>query len=51
VFIRFVLDHEEYDRGAWKRDSFGANWKKRLVAPGSKGRGETTPKGPRRGRK
>jgi mRNA interferase HigB len=29
VFIRFVLDHKEYDRGKWKKDTFGDQWKKR----------------------
>jgi mRNA interferase HigB len=29
VFIRFVLNHKEYDQGNWKKDAFGENWKKR----------------------
>jgi mRNA interferase HigB len=27
LFIRFVLTHEEYDKGQWKKDSFGEDWK------------------------
>ena len=26
VFIRAVLDHKEYDRGEWKKDTFGDDW-------------------------
>jgi mRNA interferase HigB len=29
VFVRFVLDHEDYDRGHWKDDAFGQDWKPR----------------------
>src|SRR5437868_5099305 len=29
VFVRYVLDHKEYGRGRWKKDSFGKNWKPR----------------------
>lgn len=49
VFIRFVLDHQEYDRGHWKKDTFGDKWKKREVRPtGRQRRGQ--PKARRRGR-
>lgn len=27
IFIRAVLDHAGYDKGAWKKDSFGDDWK------------------------
>lgn len=27
LFIRFVLNHEDYDKGHWKSDTFGENWK------------------------
>jgi mRNA interferase HigB len=27
VFVRFVLDHKDYDKGHWKTDAFGENWK------------------------
>jgi mRNA interferase HigB len=27
VFIRAVLDHKEYDKGNWKHDTFGDDWK------------------------
>ncbi len=27
VFIRAVLNHTDYDRGKWKNDPFGDNWK------------------------
>ena len=33
VFVRFVLTHEEYDRGTWKQDTFGDDWRKRQAAP------------------
>lgn len=26
VYIRAVLDHKEYDTGAWKHDTFGDDW-------------------------
>jgi mRNA interferase HigB len=29
VFLRFVLDHKEYDKGIWQTDTFGDNWVKR----------------------
>lgn len=29
LFIRFVLGHEDYDKGHWKNDTFGENWKPR----------------------
>ena len=29
VFIRFVLDHKEYDKGQWKKDTFGDDWTRR----------------------
>ena len=29
VFIRFVLNHEDYDKGLWKSDTFGQDWKPR----------------------
>ncbi len=29
VFIRFVLDHKEYDKGYWQKDPFGDKWTKR----------------------
>jgi mRNA interferase HigB len=31
VFVRHVLDHKEYDKGRWKKDSFGENWKPRSI--------------------
>ncbi len=27
VYIRAVLDHKEYDKGSWKSDPFGDDWK------------------------
>ena len=27
VYIRAVLDHKEYDKGNWKNDTFGDDWK------------------------
>lgn len=33
VFVRFVLDHEEYDKGQWKSDPFGRGWKPRPPKP------------------
>lgn len=27
IFIRAVLDHAEYDKGNWKKDPFGDDWK------------------------
>jgi mRNA interferase HigB len=30
VFIRQILDHKEYDKGQWKKDAFGEDWKPRL---------------------
>jgi mRNA interferase HigB len=44
VFIRFVLDHKEYDRGQWKKDTFGEGWTKREARPAAPG-----PRGQRRG--
>jgi mRNA interferase HigB len=38
VFIRFVLDHKEYDKQGWKKDTFGENWKKRSRGPKEQGR-------------
>ena len=29
VFMRSVLTHAEYDKGDWKRDTFGDDWTKR----------------------
>jgi mRNA interferase HigB len=29
VFIRFVLKHEDYDKGLWKSDPFGRDWQPR----------------------
>jgi mRNA interferase HigB len=29
LFVRFVLTHEEYDKGQWKGDTFGEDWKPR----------------------
>jgi mRNA interferase HigB len=29
VFIRFVLSHKDYDKGQWKKDTFGTTWIKR----------------------
>jgi mRNA interferase HigB len=29
VFIRFVLNHEDYEKGRWKSDPFGKDWKPR----------------------
>jgi hypothetical protein len=29
VFVRHVLTHKDYDRGSWKRDTFGMDWKPR----------------------
>ncbi len=26
VFVRAVVDHAEYDKGAWKKDTFGEDW-------------------------
>jgi mRNA interferase HigB len=54
VFIRFVLDHHEYDRGYWKKDTFGATWKKREAAPadaGSRDRQRGQPKARQPGHK
>jgi mRNA interferase HigB len=47
VFVRHVLDHKEYDKGLWKKDAFGENWRPRpLGDAGDQGRGKN--KGPRR---
>jgi mRNA interferase HigB len=27
LFVRFVLTHEDYDTGHWRRDTFGEDWK------------------------
>jgi len=29
VFVRHVLDHKEYDKGRWKKDTFGEDWQPR----------------------
>ncbi len=29
VFLRFVLSHQDYDKGLWKSDTFGQNWRPR----------------------
>jgi mRNA interferase HigB len=29
VFIRYVLSHKDYDKGHWKKDTFGQNWRPR----------------------
>ena len=29
VFVRHVRKHKDYDKGQWKRDTFGADWKPR----------------------
>jgi hypothetical protein len=29
VFLRFVLNHQDYDKGRWKSDTFGQNWRPR----------------------
>jgi hypothetical protein len=34
LFVRFVLTHEEYDRGLWKQDTFGKDWKKQTRSKG-----------------
>ena len=34
VFVRYVLEHKEYDKGAWKKDSFGEGWKPRVNRTG-----------------
>jgi mRNA interferase HigB len=26
VFVRHVLTHKDYDKGQWKKDTFGENW-------------------------
>jgi hypothetical protein len=26
VFVRYVLNHEDYDQGLWKNDTFGQDW-------------------------
>jgi len=26
VFVRAVMDHKEYDKGKWKKDTFGDDW-------------------------
>jgi mRNA interferase HigB len=33
LFVRHVLDHKEYAKGQWKKDSFGENWKPRSIPP------------------
>jgi len=33
VFIRFVMNHEEYDKGVWKKDTFGDQWQGRRLNP------------------
>jgi mRNA interferase HigB len=45
VFVRAVLDHKDYDKGTWKKDTFGDDWDK----PTGK-KGETRKK-PRPGRR
>jgi mRNA interferase HigB len=40
VFVRAVLDHKEYDKGNWKKDTFGDDWDK-------PGRRKEPPKGNR----
>ena len=29
VFVRHVLNHKDYDKGKWKKDTFGKEWKPR----------------------
>jgi mRNA interferase HigB len=29
VFVRHVLTHNDYDKGHWKKDTFGMDWKRR----------------------
>lgn len=35
VFVRAVMDHKEYDKGNWRKDTFGEDWDK---PAGRKGR-------------
>jgi len=49
VFIRAVLDHKEYDKENWKKDTFGDDWKKRETGRGGPGQRDRRPgKGRRR---
>ena len=40
VYVRAVLDHKEYDKGNWKKDPFGDDWKpfKKLIQDNTNGR-------------
>jgi mRNA interferase HigB len=38
VFVRFVLTHKEYDKGTWKKDTFGDDWDKPGNPPAQPGR-------------
>jgi mRNA interferase HigB len=41
VFVRHVLSHKDYDKGLWKKDPFGDDWKPRpRPADGSEPSGE-----------
>ncbi|HWG47640.1 MAG TPA: type II toxin-antitoxin system HigB family toxin [Gemmataceae bacterium] len=33
VFVRYILNHEDYDQGHWKNDTFGQDWKARSGNP------------------
>jgi len=43
VFVRHVLDHEEYDEEEWKKDTFGSNWKPRTRKTAPEDAGGTKP--------
>ena len=42
IFVRHVLSHKDYDKGLWKKDTFGGDWKPRPrpAANGSEPKGE-----------
>ncbi len=33
IFVRYVLNHKDYDKGYWKDDPFGKDWKPQTGRP------------------
>jgi mRNA interferase HigB len=51
VFVRYVLDHKEYDKGRWKKDAFGENWMPRSTSTAAGGSRKMKKKSGRRRKK
>jgi mRNA interferase HigB len=43
VYVRFVLSHKDYNKGHWKKDPFGKDWKPRASAKGDNSYDQANP--------